>query len=372
MHATNQICRNYQHGNCSLGEKCTRKHINADGTVTPTAGPATTSHDSDTNSRPDCWHWTNGKTCPRGDTCHFKHDPEKFGTTSRNRAKSKGDTSSGGGGHNPPSSNGGGGAQTTTSNTGATTSAKCVVCTGKHVFFDACPLKEKVGRILQTAGINYSHTSRWWQNAKNLQAVADWRSKNPKQFLQQARELRFCGVFQAFGTTYQTDIDLGGDFNIAPISDYEIILEKIKRNELTGITPIRKSEVVELANGDHVLIDKWLEAKLEGESINARHVTAYGTQFGFAQAWPGRLIVGRHTADKFGFKDAQKQWIDARMGPVPSTTTTAPIENTPVGIPDIDDTKHMTKPQRIPMTNVTATGTAYVGDFAYKHTDASH
>ena len=60
------------------------------------------------------------------------------------------------------------------------------------------------------------------------------------------------------------------------------------------------------------------------------------------------------------------------MGPVPSTTTTAPIDNTPVGIPDIDDTKHMTKPQRTPVTNVTATGTAYVGDFAYKHTDASH
>ena len=189
MHVTNQVCRNYQHGNCSLGEKCTRKHINADGTVAPTAGPANTSHSSDTNSRPDCWHWTNGKTCPRGDTCHFKHDPEKFGTTSRNRVKSKGDTSSGGGGHNTPSSNGGGSAQTTTNNTGATTSAKCVVCTGTHVFFDACPLKEKVGRILRTAGINYSHTSRWWQNAKNLQAVADWRSKNPKQFLQQARDL---------------------------------------------------------------------------------------------------------------------------------------------------------------------------------------
>ena len=356
----NEVCRNSQHGRCTLGEKCRRKHVNADGTVVPTRGhagdntsTATGTADGNTNNgnpnaqqkpgksagdsddkQGDCWHWTNGNTCLRGDACHYKHDPAKFNTTTpprRNptrvptganasgRSSNGGGTSNGGGAtgdgntrsgagrsgnsmsHGQHATHGTNGNPSNMGNTavpGAAAAKTCVICGGNHVFFDSCPKKEKVGRILRTANINYAHTARWWKVASNIQKMKDWRAANPRMFMQQQRSLRFCGEFQAFGNTYETDIDLGGDFNIAPEAEYERILQRQRNGEtqMQTIRKVNKRETVELANGDHVVIDKWLATKLTGNSITSRHTTVYDVEFGFAQACPGRLIIGPITS----------------------------------------------------------------------------
>ena len=274
--------------------------------------------------------------------------------------------------------NGGGGGT-------STAALVCVICGGPHVFFDCCPKKEKVGRILQTAGINYAHTARWWQNASNIHKVKEWRAAHPRQFMQRQRTLRFCGSYRAFGRTYQTDMDLGGDYNIAPEEDYAQILQQMQEGMLQQwqISVVQKVETVELANGEFATIDKWLVGKLVGQSIASRQVTAYQVEFGFAQAWQGRLIVGRHTADLFGFKDAQKQWLDAQTGPTmadieyadhTNDKTSATTEDGDVPVPSLDTEKQCTPPTinvRRP-SNVTAMGTAYVGRHAYKHISAAH
>ena len=250
------------------------------------------------------------------------------------------------------------------------------------MFFDCCPKKEKVGRILKMAGIGYSHTARWWQNAKNIQKVREWRAANPRQFMQTKRQLRFCGTCRAFGAEYKTDIDLGGDYNIAPEEDYERILQQIQQKKLTQwqISVVNKSEIVELANGEFVQIDKWLTGKLMGRSITQRDVTAYRVEFGFAQAWTGRLIIGRHTADLFGFKDAQKQYLDAQQGPTMAADEfeakdVQHVQNksTASKIPPLDTKKQYTRPTTTAgeAHNVTAMGTAYVGKHAYKHLNAT-
>ena len=88
--------------------------------------------------------------------------------------------------------------------------------------------------------------------------------------------------------------------------------------------------------------------KLTGESVNARHVTTYDTEFGFVQAWPDRLIIGRHTADQFGYKDAQKQRLDARTGPTPTLPDEKDTGQQPADakhpVLHIDPAKHSTKP----------------------------
>ena len=138
---------------------------------------------------------------------------------------------------------------------------------------------------------------------------------------------------------------------------------------------IDRHETVELANGDYVYIDKWICGKISGGSLDSRQVTAYEIEFGFAQAWPGRLIMGRHTADLFGFKDApQRQWVDARRGPGVAATqynASASDASDTNGMPDIDTRYHATAPKPAEQT-VTAMGTTYVGENAYKHGNGTH
>ena len=45
--------------------------------------------------------------------------------------------------------------------TNTTASKVYVICKGPHVFYEVCPKKDKVGRILTQDNIGYSHTARW-------------------------------------------------------------------------------------------------------------------------------------------------------------------------------------------------------------------
>ena len=88
--------------------------------------------------------------------------------------------------------------------------------------------------------------------------------------------------------------------------------------------------------------------------------------------------MGRHTADFFGFKDAQKQWSDARLGPTGACTqygTKCPHEDDQerqhAPVPTVSKNHHATNPKTV-QANVTAMGTAYVGDHAFKHGSATH
>ena len=56
------VCRNYQHGRCSLGDKCTRTHIDVNGTILPTR---VTTSKLNTQTKSDCWHWTDGRKYPQ-------------------------------------------------------------------------------------------------------------------------------------------------------------------------------------------------------------------------------------------------------------------------------------------------------------------
>ena len=403
---SNEICRNYKRGTCKLGDKCPRKHITPNNTKTETnATPSNNSSPNQNNkseieedTRNDCWYWVSGQKCPKGDKCFFRHDQDKKGSDPQvwdklppkqekngkgnTTGNKKSNTEHGGGNH-------GGGKQITEirdeqpSNSEATASKICVVCGDAHDFFTCCPKRGKVCDTLLSASIGYSHTARWWQNAKNIEKFKSWHKNNPKAFSvqqqTQERYLRYCGTYNAFGRNYSTDIDLGGDVNIAPEQDYEKILKASQAGKLKGwrVTPINKTETVQLANGDMVQISKWLSCKLTGESVNARQVTAYDTEFGFAQAWPDKLIIGRHTAEHFGYKDPQKQRLDARTGPTPSLTKESQdIQNSkqnPNPVPNIDPTEHKTEPMqhRTNQQNITAVGTAYLGHHSYKHTEAS-
>ena len=434
----NEICNNYKKGRCRFGSNCNRMHQNDDGTIAQTRANAnnpTRNDDSESSTETDtaetetkqtsrdqraaCFQWLAGN-CTRGSSCYFKHDPDEFNTDKRPLAKERERkkalntpprrSTSGGGSRQPQNSQ-------PASTTNATTAVKCAICGGPHDFYTACPKRNKVARILQAANIGYSHTARYWQNAKNIQTVMQWRAANPKQFMQQSpqngRTLRYTGIYMAFGTKYATDIDLGGDYNIAPEADFDKIIQKHKNGELKGwrIQILKKTRVVELANGDFVTIDKWIRTKLTGESIASRHVTVYDTEFGFAQAWTGRIIVGRHTAQQFGFKDPQRQWLDAQMGP----TTIPPTHKTPdndddsehAEVEDVTDdytqqtttnanAQHLLPRQKQSTTtpkisakqfmakstttepatakprsrNITAVGTTYVGQHAFKHGDS--
>ena len=192
-----QICRDYQNGRCRRGQHCPRIHqdgtANTQNTNTNTQQQTNNSNMSNTNTRPqsnqqeeraDCWFWISGQTCTRGDKCFFKHDPTKKGTNPQiwdtlppkpdnknttngtnnnssanttNQNTSNSTNKSHGGGSQTAKSHGGG----TNQNNTSTSSETCIVCGKNHVFFKACPIKEKVHKALQQAGINYAHTARW-------------------------------------------------------------------------------------------------------------------------------------------------------------------------------------------------------------------
>ena len=130
--------RHYQRGRCQYGNQCNRKHLNANGTYAPTRAyqpqqpprrqqePVTGPKKPD--GRADCWHWTSGRTCLKGEACHFKHDPVKHNTDPPNRPPTRVPSTGGG---QPAETQSTGGTNNGGGITGASTAAVvCVISLG--------------------------------------------------------------------------------------------------------------------------------------------------------------------------------------------------------------------------------------------------